>query len=128
MGIDGLIILENATGFVHDILSSHPALTRSRSRPFIQSGFRASATANPLLHLDALSAALARAPEGRPDDVEPVIALPSSSGSACCHVREGELRFVCPISGGGEWSAILVGCAWACVLKLLTIGWLIVCS
>lgn len=46
----------------------------------------------------------------RPDDVEPVVSIPGLSApndaggtSACCHVKEGELRFLCPISGNGEF-------------------------
>ncbi|CCM04021.1 uncharacterized protein FIBRA_06178 [Fibroporia radiculosa] len=82
MAIDGLIILDFA------------------GRPIIQSGFRSAAPAYPLLHIDALNNALSTA--ARPDDVDPVLYVPSlniDSPSACCHARVGDMRFVCPVSG-----------------------------
>ncbi|KAK2466394.1 hypothetical protein APHAL10511_002036 [Amanita phalloides] len=80
MALDGLIILDN-TG-----------------RPIIQSGFRLTSSAYPLLHIDALNTALARSP--RPEDVDPVIYVHShNSPSACCHVRCSDIRFLCPVSG-----------------------------
>ncbi|KAF6762910.1 mu-adaptin 3 [Ephemerocybe angulata] len=83
MGIDGLIILDNA------------------GRSIIQSGFRSTTPAYPLLQIDAVNTALAAA--SRPTDVDPVIQVqhPSNSDipSACCHVVCGDLRILCPISG-----------------------------
>ncbi|KAF9008839.1 Mu homology domain-containing protein [Cyathus striatus] len=82
MAIDGLILLDG-TG-----------------RPIIQSGFRSTSPAYPLLHIDAFNAALSKA--SRPDDVDPVLYVPAYSGglpSACCHVVCGDIRFLCPISG-----------------------------
>ncbi|KIM45929.1 hypothetical protein M413DRAFT_64288 [Hebeloma cylindrosporum] len=83
MAIDGLILLDN-TG-----------------RPIIQSGFRSTSTAYPLLHVDAVNNALSKAP--RPGDVDPVIYLSAfnfgDAPSACCHVPCGDMRFLCPISG-----------------------------
>ncbi|KAF8665587.1 hypothetical protein AX16_000044 [Volvariella volvacea WC 439] len=83
MGIDGLIFLDN-TG-----------------RPIIQSGFRASSTAYPLLHVDAYNNACAKAQHGA--NVDPVLYVQSYGGvdgpSACCHVPCGDMRLLCPISG-----------------------------
>ncbi|KAI0721967.1 clathrin adaptor mu subunit [Cerioporus squamosus] len=82
MAIDGLIILDN-TG-----------------RAIAQSGFHSFPPAYPLLHIDALNSALASS--SRQIDVDPVIyvqALNLDSPSACCHVRRGELRYLCPVSG-----------------------------
>ncbi|KZP27919.1 clathrin adaptor mu subunit [Athelia psychrophila] len=80
MGIDGLIILDNT------------------HRPIIQSGFRASPPAYPLLHIDAFTTALAKAP--RAFDIDPVlyVATPETP-SACCHIQRGDVRILCPISG-----------------------------
>ncbi|OBZ71942.1 AP-3 complex subunit mu-1 [Grifola frondosa] len=82
MAIDGLIILDSA------------------GQPVVQSGFRSSPQAYALLHIDALNSALAAA--ARPDDVDPVLAVPGaplSAPSACCHLRRDDLHFVCPVSG-----------------------------
>ncbi|TFK74438.1 clathrin adaptor, mu subunit [Pluteus cervinus] len=83
MGIDGLIFLDN-TG-----------------RPIIQSGFRASPSAYPLLHIDAYNNAAAKA--ARPGDVDPVLYVQayniSDGPSACCHIACGDMRLLCPISG-----------------------------
>ncbi|GBE79230.1 clathrin adaptor mu subunit [Sparassis latifolia] len=81
MAIDGLIVLD------------------STGRPIVQSGFRGSPPAYPIFHIDALNNALANAK--RPEDVDPVLPVPhlNDPGSACCHVKRGELRFLCPISG-----------------------------
>ncbi|KIY45989.1 clathrin adaptor, mu subunit [Fistulina hepatica ATCC 64428] len=78
MAIDGLIILDN-TG-----------------RPIIQSGFRSVSAAYPSLHIDALNDALAK---GDADPVIHVPALHTNAPCACCHVRHGDIRIVCPISG-----------------------------
>lgn len=72
------------------------------SRPIVQSGFRSTAPAYPLLHIDALNNALSNAP--RPDDVDPVLyvsGLSVDTPSACCHAKVGDIRFLCPISGDG---------------------------
>ncbi|PCH41585.1 mu-adaptin 3 [Wolfiporia cocos MD-104 SS10] len=82
MAIDGLIILDSA------------------GRPIIQSGFRSSAAAYPLLHIDALNNALENAP--RPDDVDPVLHVSSlnvDAPAACCHAKVADMRILCPISG-----------------------------
>ncbi|KAH0587131.1 AP-3 complex subunit mu-1 [Termitomyces sp. J132] len=80
MAIDGLIIVNN-TG-----------------RPIIQSGFRSTPPSYPLLHIDALNNALAKTP----GDVDPVIYVPpynTVSAAACCHVKCGDIRILCPVSG-----------------------------
>ncbi|KAJ7122857.1 Mu homology domain-containing protein [Mycena epipterygia] len=83
MAIDGLIILDN-TG-----------------RPFIQSGFRSTSPAYPLLHVDAFNNAVPKS--HRPGDIDPVIYVPpynvADSPSACCHVECGDMRILCPVSG-----------------------------
>ncbi|KAF8803739.1 clathrin adaptor, mu subunit [Phlegmacium glaucopus] len=83
MTIDGLILLDN-TG-----------------RPVIQSAFRSTSPAYPLIHIDAYNDALSRT--SRPDDVDPVIYVPAynitESPSVCCHVQCADMRFLCPISG-----------------------------
>lgn len=82
MAIDGLIILDTA------------------GRPIIQSGFRSSSSAYPLLHIEALNNALSKA--SRPSDVDPVLYVSSlelDTPSACCHVKHGDLRLLCPVSG-----------------------------
>ncbi|KAF7354942.1 MHD domain-containing protein [Mycena sanguinolenta] len=80
MAIDGLIILDN-TG-----------------RPIIQSGFRSTSTAYPLLHVDAFNNALPKAQ--RSGDIDPVIYVPPFNvgdfPSACCHVECGDMRILCP--------------------------------
>lgn len=70
------------------------------SRPIIQSGFRLTPPSYPLLHIDALNNALAKSS----DDVDPVIYVPpynTVSASACCHVKCGDIRIMCPVSGDG---------------------------
>ncbi|KAH9894152.1 clathrin adaptor mu subunit [Cubamyces lactineus] len=82
MAIDGLIILDNA------------------GRVVAQSGFHSFPAAYPLLHIDALNNALANA--SRSDDVDPVLYVPGINmdvPSACCHVKRGDLRYLCPVSG-----------------------------
>ncbi|KAJ6538962.1 Mu homology domain-containing protein [Mycena capillaripes] len=83
MAIDGLIILDN-TG-----------------RPIIQSGFRSTSPAYPLLHVDAFNNAIPKS--HRPGDIDPVIYVPpynvADSPSACCHVECGDMRILCPVSG-----------------------------
>ncbi|KAJ7265853.1 Mu homology domain-containing protein [Mycena haematopus] len=83
MAIDGLIILDN-TG-----------------RPIIQSGFRSTSTAYPLLHVDAFNNTLPKAQ--RSGDIDPVIYVPpfnvADFPSACCHVECGDMRILCPVSG-----------------------------
>jgi len=82
MAIDGLIILDQ------------------NGRPVIQSGFRSSTPAYPLLHIEALNDALSKTT--RAEDVDPVIyvhSLQYETPSACCHVKKGELRIICPVSG-----------------------------
>ncbi|KAJ7429037.1 Mu homology domain-containing protein, partial [Mycena latifolia] len=73
MAIDGLIILD------------------STGRPIIQSGFRSTSPAYPLLH------------SNRSGDIDPVIYVPpynvADSPSACCHVECGDMRILCPVSG-----------------------------
>lgn len=82
MGIDGLIILDN------------------NSRPIIQSGFRSRPSAYPLLHIEALNNALAKtSPQGDVDPVLYVASLEMDTPSACCHMKSGDLRFLCPVSG-----------------------------
>ena len=76
---------------------------KSRRRPIIQSGFRSTNAAYPLLHIDTLNNALSSST--RKDDVDPVLHVPgySSDGkqSACCHVKRGDVRILAPISGDG---------------------------
>ncbi|KAI0685995.1 clathrin adaptor mu subunit [Cytidiella melzeri] len=82
MAIDGLIVLDN------------------NGLAIIQSGFRSSNPAYPLLHIHALKTALNKATQ--PADVDPVLYVPTlqhETPSACCHVKHGELRFLCPVSG-----------------------------
>ncbi|KAF9821050.1 hypothetical protein IEO21_01027 [Rhodonia placenta] len=82
MAIDGLIILDSA------------------GRPIIQSGFHSVPPAYPILHIDALNNALSAA--SRPDDVDPVLSVPSltiDAPSACCHAKVADMRLLCPISG-----------------------------
>jgi AP-3 complex subunit mu len=84
MAIDGLIILDSAN-----------------LRPIVQTSFRYFPPAYPLLHIDAYSAAIAKA--ARPEDIDPVLLvnLPDAP-TACCHVQHGSLTFLCPISGDRE--------------------------
>ncbi|KJA24614.1 hypothetical protein HYPSUDRAFT_38679 [Hypholoma sublateritium FD-334 SS-4] len=83
MGIDGLILLDN-TG-----------------RSIIQSGFRSTSPAYPLLHIEAVNNAVAKATQ--PGDVDPVVYVSAYSigdtPSACCHVQCTDVRILCPISG-----------------------------
>ncbi|KAK7061349.1 MHD domain-containing protein [Favolaschia claudopus] len=83
MAIDGLIILDN-TG-----------------RPIIQSGFRSTSAAYPMLHVDAFNNALPKS--HRSGDIDPVIYVPpynvADSPSACCHVECADMRILCPVSG-----------------------------
>lgn len=72
-------------------------------RPILQSGFRSTNAAYPLLHIDTLNNALSSS--ARRDDVDPVLHVQgySSDGkqSACCHVKCGDVRILAPISGDG---------------------------
>ncbi|KZT74521.1 clathrin adaptor, mu subunit [Daedalea quercina L-15889] len=82
MAIDGVIILDSA------------------GRPIVQSGFRSSASAYPLLHIEALNEALNNAP--KPEDVDPVLyvsGLNVDTPCASCHAKVGDMRILCPISG-----------------------------
>ncbi|KAJ7499346.1 Mu homology domain-containing protein [Mycena latifolia] len=83
MAIDGLIILD------------------STGRPIIQSGFRSTSPAYPLLHVDAFNNATPKS--NRSGDIDPVIYVPpynvADSPSACCHVECGDMRILCPVSG-----------------------------
>ncbi|KAF5357655.1 hypothetical protein D9758_007443 [Tetrapyrgos nigripes] len=85
MGLDGIIILDNM------------------GRPIIQSGFRSSSTAYPLLHIDTVNKALQKA--ASPKEIDPVLYIaPYNTAddpkpSACCHVECGDIRMLCPISG-----------------------------
>jgi len=100
MAIDGLIIVDS-TGYLQFLSFVLRAKTLS-SRPIIQSGFRSTSTAYPLLHIDALNNALNKSP--RTGDVDPVIYVPpynTDSPTACCHLRRGDIRFLCPVSGDG---------------------------
>ena len=98
MAIDGLIILDSAN-----------------VRPIVQTSFRSFPPAYPLLHIDAYSAALAKA--ARPEDIDPVlfVNLPDSP-AACCHIQHGSLIFLCPISGDREF--VLSFVKWLCTLML----------
>ncbi|KAG0699840.1 clathrin adaptor mu subunit [Suillus ampliporus] len=83
MAIDGLIILDPA------------------GRPIIQSSYTTYPAAYPLLHIEALNNALAKAP--REGSVDPVIYVGElSCSSACCHVEVGGMRFVATISGDAD--------------------------
>jgi len=83
MGIDGLILLDNV------------------GRPIIQSGFRSTSPTYPLLHIDVVNGALAKAAHS--GDVDPVIYVGAyaigEKPSACCHVPCADMRFLCAISG-----------------------------
>ncbi|KAI0733448.1 clathrin adaptor mu subunit [Fomitopsis betulina] len=82
MAIDGIIFLD------------------STGRPIIQSGFRSTAAAYPLLHVDTVNEALNNAPKS--EDVDPVLYVPSLNidiPSACCHAKVNDMRMLCPISG-----------------------------
>ncbi|CAA7259490.1 unnamed protein product [Cyclocybe aegerita] len=83
MGVDGLILLDN-TG-----------------RPIIQSGFRSTSPAYPLIHVEAVNDALSKA--AHLGDVDPVVYVPaytiSDAPTACCHVLHADIRILCPISG-----------------------------
>jgi AP-3 complex subunit mu len=89
MAIDGLIILDSAN-----------------LRPIVQTSFRYFPAAYPLLHIDAYSAAIAKA--ARPEDIDPVLLvnLPDAP-TACCHVQHGSLTFLCPISGDRELFSLI---------------------
>ncbi|KAF8528911.1 clathrin adaptor, mu subunit [Hysterangium stoloniferum] len=78
MPIDGLIILDE-TG-----------------RPIIQTNFRNTSTAYPLLHVDAFNDALAKS---YPTQIDPILYVMSHNGpSACCHISCGGLRILAPLS------------------------------
>jgi AP-3 complex subunit mu len=72
-------------------------------RPVIQSGFRSTYAAYPLIHVDAVNDAVAKAPKAQ--DVDPIIYVPSLTigepPSACCHVLCNDTRLLCVISGNG---------------------------
>ncbi len=82
---------------------------RLSRQAIIQSGFRSSNPAYPLLHIDALKTALEKA--ARPADVDPVLYVPSLQHevpSACCHLKHGDLRFLCPVSGDSEFCRLTI--------------------
>ncbi|TRM68515.1 Mu homology domain-containing protein [Schizophyllum amplum] len=83
MALDGLIILDNA------------------GRPIIQSGFRGFSSAYPMVHIDAVNNAFAKA--SKSTDVDPVLSVDSygtsDSSSACCHITTADIRVLCPVSG-----------------------------
>ena len=98
MGIDGLIILD-ALGLVKSGLC-FALLTFVLSGPIIQSGFRSNAPAYPLLHIEAVNTALEKSSRER--HIDPVLLVPGleyDSSSVCCHVKHGDLRFLCPVTG-----------------------------
>ncbi|THH12323.1 hypothetical protein EW145_g84 [Phellinidium pouzarii] len=80
MAIDGLIILE------------------PNGRPIIQTNFKTTSAAYPLLHIDAFNNALAKSTNGQ---IDPVLYVSAHHGpSACCHIEcGGGLRLLCPVSG-----------------------------
>jgi AP-3 complex subunit mu len=83
MAIDGLIILDPA------------------GRPIIQSSYTTFPAAYPLLHIEALNNALAKA--SREGSVDPVVYVEElSCSTACCHVEVGGMRFVATISGDAD--------------------------
>ncbi|KAF9057497.1 Mu homology domain-containing protein [Panaeolus papilionaceus] len=92
MGIDGLILLDNA------------------GRAIMQSGFRSTSPSHALLHIDAFNNAVSKA--ARPTDVDPVIHVPaysiSDSPSACCHVACADMHVLAPISGNVDPAIALV--------------------
>ena len=67
-------------------------------RPVIQTSFKSSSAAYPLLHIDALTKAIAASPNGQAD---PILYVPTDLGaSACFHVEVGPgLRMLCPVTG-----------------------------
>lgn len=72
----------------------------NQSHPIVQTNFKTTSPAYPLLHIDAFNNAVAGSPDGR---VDPVIYVPAHQGpSACCHVECGGLRLLCPVSDDGE--------------------------
>ncbi|KZT41125.1 mu-adaptin 3 [Sistotremastrum suecicum HHB10207 ss-3] len=82
MAIDGLIILD------------------STSRPIIQTSFRTTSPSYPLLHVDAVNEALQKTPNGQ---IDPIIYASSQHGpAACCHLKVGTLRLLCPIRGSED--------------------------
>lgn len=102
MAIDGLIILDPFGQVFYT--THHQILPIELTAPFrkaiIQSGFRSSAPAFPLLHIEAVNAALEKC--SRDGDIDPVLfvhSLEHEGTSVCCHVKHGELRFLCPVTG-----------------------------
>ncbi|EIN10787.1 clathrin adaptor mu subunit [Punctularia strigosozonata HHB-11173 SS5] len=82
MAIDGLIILDETC------------------RPIVQTGFRSQTSAYALLHIDAITTALAKAE--RPGNVDPILYVSSTGmdpATACCHIQVGDMRLVSPVSG-----------------------------
>ncbi|KZO92178.1 clathrin adaptor, mu subunit [Calocera viscosa TUFC12733] len=74
----------------------------STGKPIIQTTFRTSAPAFPLLHIGAFNDAVARS-VSTGEEVENVLYVPGSlsagaAGSALCWVQRGDLRFLCPVS------------------------------
>ena len=92
---------------LHPIVPPNKPPNTPSSRPIIQSGFRSSSPAYPLLHIDALNNTLVKS--SRAGDVDPVIYVPTYDGrdallpSACCHILCGDIRIMCPVSGDGEF-------------------------
>ncbi|KAJ3503398.1 hypothetical protein NLJ89_g8452 [Agrocybe chaxingu] len=74
---------------------------KNAGRPIIQSGFRSTSPAYPLLHIEAVNDALSKA--AHLGDVDPVVYVPAytigDAPTACCHVQHADIRILCPISG-----------------------------
>lgn len=84
---------------MHGIVYFHALIFTCR-RPIIQSGFRSSTPAYPLLHVDALNTALEKA-SFLPSQIDPVLYVNSGvseGASACCHVQCADMYILCPIS------------------------------
>ncbi|EJD01288.1 clathrin adaptor, mu subunit [Fomitiporia mediterranea MF3/22] len=80
MAIDGLIILE------------------SNGRPIIQTNFKSTSPAYPLLHIEAFNNAIA---DSERSQIDPVLYVHSDQGpSVCCHTECGiGLTLLCPVRG-----------------------------
>ncbi|KAL7282033.1 hypothetical protein ACG7TL_003500 [Trametes sanguinea] len=96
--------LSNALEHLQEFLDTSPddvvLAAEELRRAIAQSGFHSFPPAYPLLHIDALNNALASA--AHPDDVDPVLYISGinmDTPSACCHVKRGDLRYLCPVSG-----------------------------
>lgn len=70
-------------------------------RPVIQTNFKTTSPAYPLLHIDAFNNALSESSDGQ---IDPVLYVSGHNGpSACCHMECGGLRLLCPVSGDGTF-------------------------